>query len=260
MAIYWLYARVSTQHQADSGLGLEAQTAALQRYADFREWPPDARRMVTDAGYSGSNMQRPGLVGLLEQAQHGDTILTHRYDRISRSTRDYLNLVHDMSLRGIAMANVDPDLDSGSPYGAAMVTVLMAMAELERDISRFRTKEAMQARKANGLPVGKPPFGYRWDDQGAHVVDPREVQILCLLWYHQYHHSLQALADMLERKALFSRAGTPYTRQGIRSLKAYLPALPDILQDYRDQYPERPEAVTAISRALQYHLDPIQPP
>jgi DNA invertase Pin-like site-specific DNA recombinase len=153
------YLRVSTADQADSGLGLAAQRAAVERTA-AREGVTIAG-WFTDAAVSGTVApdDRPGMAAALETlADHGAGVLiAAKIDRVSRSTVDSLQLADRAQREGWRLVTAD-GFDSGddSPAARLRLSIQAAANQWERDIIAMRTREAMAALKAQGVQLGHP--------------------------------------------------------------------------------------------------------
>jgi len=153
------YLRVSTADQADSGLGLDAQRAAVERAA-AREGLTIAG-WFTDAGVSGTVApdNRPGMAAALETlADHGAGVLVAaKLDRVSRSTVDGLQLAERAQREGWRMVTAD-GFDSGddSPVSRLMFSIQASVSQWERDTIAMRTREALAALKARGVQLGHP--------------------------------------------------------------------------------------------------------
>src|SRR5215475_4777049 len=127
MAVFG-YARVSTDGQT-----LEAQLSALKDAACDK---------VFAEKVSGAKTDRVELGRLLKALQPGDTLVVTRLDRLARSTRDLLNILHDLGQRQIGFRSlVDTWADTTTPHGRLMLTVLGGLAEFERELIRARTGE-----------------------------------------------------------------------------------------------------------------------
>jgi DNA invertase Pin-like site-specific DNA recombinase len=152
------YLRVSTHEQAESGAGLAAQRASIQAYADRAGLTVSA--WLTDAGVSGSiaPSDRPALGQALELLSRCRTgvLLIAKADRIARKAADLLHLRDLTERQGWTLSAADGSVDWSTPHGRAMTTVLGAFAELERDLIRSRTREALAARRAEGVVLGRP--------------------------------------------------------------------------------------------------------
>lgn len=151
------YARVSTAKQ-----DLERQIDALTQTGIPRT------RIYIDKK-SGATTNRPGLTAALEYARDGDTIVVHTLDRLGRTVRDTLNLIHDLRERGIGVRNLaDPiKIDSANPEDpmAALALVLLALfGQMERTYTLERAAHARAVATTNGRRTGRPT-----------VVDPTKL-------------------------------------------------------------------------------------
>ena len=143
------YARVSTAKQ-----DLDRQIDAL------REVGIAADRIYVDKK-SGSTVNRPGLNAVLEYARDGDVIVVHTLDRLGRTVRDTLNLIHDLAERGVGVRNLaDPiKVDSSNPNDpmAQLAVVLLALfGQMERTYTVERAAHARAVATAKGRRVGRP--------------------------------------------------------------------------------------------------------
>jgi DNA invertase Pin-like site-specific DNA recombinase len=143
------YARVSTTKQ-DLERQVDALTAA--GVAPDRIWLDKK---------SGATTDRPGLTALLPYARPGDVIVVHTLDRLGRTVRDTLNLIHDLTDRGIGLRNLaDPikvdTADPADPMGQLAVVLLALFAQMERTYTVERATHARAVATANGRRVGRP--------------------------------------------------------------------------------------------------------
>ena len=143
------YARVSTAKQ-----DLERQIDAL------RQAGIDPQRIYVDKK-SGSTVDRPGLQAALAYARDGDVIVVHTLDRLGRTVRDTLNLIHDLDARGVGVRNLaDPiKIDSSNPedpMGQLAVVLLALFGQMERTYTLERAAHARAVATAKGRRVGRP--------------------------------------------------------------------------------------------------------
>jgi len=146
-----LYARVSTAEQTT-----ENQLADLRTYAQRRGWV--VIEEYVDAGVSGTRESRPALDRLMVAARRRefDVVAVWRFDRFARSTKHLVNALDEFQHLGLSFVSYQENLDLGSPMGAAMFTIIAAIARLERDIIADRVKSGMRRAKASGKAVGRP--------------------------------------------------------------------------------------------------------
>ena len=143
------YARVSTVKQ-----DLDRQIDALRGVGIAAE------RIYVDKK-SGSTVDRPGLRAVLDYARDGDVIVVHTLDRLGRTVRDTLNLIHDLAARGVGVRNLaDPiKVDSSNPEDpmAQLSVVLLALfGQMERTYALERAAHARAVATAKGRRVGRP--------------------------------------------------------------------------------------------------------
>ena len=137
------YARVSTTDQ-NPQLQLDALEAA------------GATRIFTDHGVSGSTASRPHLDACLDHLREGDVLTVWKLDRLGRNTQHVLAVVDDLTSRGIGFRSLTEGLHTGGPMGTAMLTIMAAFAQLERDTMIERTRAGLAAAAANGRKGGRP--------------------------------------------------------------------------------------------------------
>lgn len=138
------YARVSTRSQGES---LAAQSAALRAAG--------AERVYEDT-ISGARSARPGLDTALSHAvRDGDVLMVTRLDRLGRSTLDTLRTVQHLDAQGVTLRALDLDLDTASPSGRLVVSVLASLAQWERETMIERTREGLAHARAQGRTGGR---------------------------------------------------------------------------------------------------------
>lgn len=149
----------STEEQASSGLGLEAQGESIQRYADAHGWD-----MVwyEDAGLSAKSLDRPQLqaaltrLHVLPKHRDVDGLLVAKLDRLWRSVHDFSGILRLATTRKWAVVAIDLGVDTSTPTGKLVANVMMTVAEWEREVIRERTSAAMKAAKRRGQWFGFP--------------------------------------------------------------------------------------------------------
>ncbi len=151
------YLRVSTEEQANSGLGLAAQEAAIRAECDRRGVPLVA--LHTDAGVTGKSLARPGLSEALAALDRGEgsVLVVSKLDRLTRSVHDASGLMMTAERGGWGLVALDVAVDTTTPQGAAMAHVLATFAELERKLIGQRTRDALAVRRAEGVQLGRRP-------------------------------------------------------------------------------------------------------
>ena len=146
-----LYTRVSTQDQST-----DLQTSDLRRYCEQRGL--QIYKGYCDQGISGTKDKRPALNELMEDARKRkfDAVLCWRFDRFARSTKHLITALEEFNHLGIDFISYQENIDTSSPLGKAMFTIVSAIAELERSIILERVKSGIRKAKENGKRLGRP--------------------------------------------------------------------------------------------------------
>jgi len=145
-----LYARVSTEGQDP-----EVQLVALRAHAAQRGWQVVE---FVDRGVSGTKKRRPALDRLMKATWAGEfqIVLVWRFDRFARSVKHLVAALETFRSLHIGFVSLQEQLDTSTPIGQAMFTIIGAMAQLERDIIRERVKAGLEPAKARGVRLGRP--------------------------------------------------------------------------------------------------------
>jgi DNA invertase Pin-like site-specific DNA recombinase len=146
------YARTSTRDQ----------NADLQRNALAAA---GITKVYADEGVSGTLASRPELDRLMDRLEEGDEVVVWKLDRIGRNTRNVLELIEQITVRGSSFRSLTEGISTTGPMGRAMLTIMSAFAELERDTIVERTRAGLDAARAKGKIGGRPS-----------VVDPKKLE------------------------------------------------------------------------------------
>ena len=147
-----LYCRASTADQNPETQLLDLRQMAKQRgYEIVHEF--------TDV-ISGAKAKRPGLDQLLTDARRRrfDVVLVAAFDRVARSVRHFLEVLDELNHLGIEFVSFRENIDTGGPLGRAVVVIVGAIAELERDLIRERVRAGMRRAKLEGRRIGRAPL------------------------------------------------------------------------------------------------------
>ena len=148
-----LYMRVST---ANKDQKTDSQRLALEDYCKLKGY--QIVGIYEDVGQSGSKQSRPQLDRLMEDAKRGDfsTCVVFRFDRFARSTKHLLSALEEFKKLKISFVSISEAVDTSSPLGEALFTIVGAISQLELDILRERIRSGLQAARAKGKIFGKP--------------------------------------------------------------------------------------------------------
>lgn len=148
-----LYARVSTNGK---GQDPEVQLRELRDYCARRGWEVTGK--YVDVGISGSKDSRPELNRLMADAKrrHFDAVVVHRFDRFARSVSHLLRALEEFKALGIEFVSLSEQMDTSTPTGKMVFTVLGAVAELERSLIAERVRAGLRNARAKGRKLGRP--------------------------------------------------------------------------------------------------------
>jgi DNA invertase Pin-like site-specific DNA recombinase len=218
---------VSTQDQADSGLGLEAQQTIIAAAAQRLNVSVVAT--FTDAGLSGSLglEHRPGLADSLNLLQRGDVLLVAKRDRIARDAFVAVLVEREVARKGARIISAAGEgTETDDPAAVFTRRILDAVSELERALIASRTRAAMAEARKRGQRVGRIPFGHRLADDGVHLVLDAEEQAILreIHFWRTRGYALTTIADELNSRGLRNRQGREWRRSFVGQLLERHPA------------------------------------
>lgn len=229
-----IYTRVSTGMQAADGCSLDVQERELRGYA---EYVLGARQeditVYVEAGVSAKDtVHRPVYQQMMEAVRAGrhTHILVYKLDRLSRSVIDTLSVFEQMDRLGVKIVSKSEQIDTGSPAGRLMLTMLSALAAMEREQTGERVRSVMCSRASVGTwNGGRVPYGYRYVSEskletlknagenveginpGFYVRDD-ESEIVARI-YGQYlkEKSVTAIVQTLNQDGITTRSGKQWS-------------------------------------------------
>ena len=172
-----IYVRVSTKDQS-----VDMQLNDIEGYS--KERGLNIFNIYKDSGVSGTKETRPALGELMNDAKKRkfDMVLVWRFDRFARSTKHLVTALHEFRHLGIDFISFQENIDTSSPLGEAIFTIISAMSKLERDIIAERVKGGLRKAKANGKKLGRP----------KNIVDTEKV-----IEYRKQNKSIRQIASEL---------------------------------------------------------------
>ncbi|OJG78156.1 hypothetical protein RV10_GL001644 [Enterococcus pallens] len=149
--------------QAEEGYSIDEQIDKLKKYCEIKEWT--IAKVYKDGGFSGSNIERPALLNMIDDAKQRkfDTVIVYRLDRLSRSQKDTLYLIEDVfSKYGVTFVSLSENFDTNTAFGKAIVGILAVFAQLEREQIRERLMMGKVGRAKSGKAMAWSnfPYGY----------------------------------------------------------------------------------------------------
>ena len=153
-----IYARVSTPDQHLENQILDLRKLAAQRGSEVVH-------EYCDRGISGSKAKRPGLDSMMADARRGEfsVVLVAAFDRIARSTKNFLEIVDELGSLGIEFFSAREAIDTSGPMGRMFITMVGSIAEIERSLIVERIKAGMRRARLEGQRLGRAPLNINHD-------------------------------------------------------------------------------------------------
>ncbi len=164
-----LYSRVSTQLQVNDGVSLDVQERQLIQAAELAGFT--RYELIREEGRSGKSISgRPALSEALKRLDSGEAqaLFVTRIDRLARSTKDFLSIIDRANTNNWRLVMLDLNLDTSSYQGRFVVTIMSALAEMERGIIAARQKDVHKDRRERGIVWGV--------DMGPKNKTPEEIK------------------------------------------------------------------------------------
>jgi DNA invertase Pin-like site-specific DNA recombinase len=223
------YLRVSTDEQARSGLGMDAQLDAIQKAVGI------VQSVYRDEGYSGSNPKRPALHQALSALDKGDILAVAKRDRLSRDMMLALWIEKEAKRRGAKIVSAAGEgTESEEPTAVLMRRIVDAFAEYEKNVIGARTAAALEQKRARGEKTGGDvPFGWMLEATERHIdvhsttkkLQPHREEQEALKLMRDLHAeglSLRKIGAELESRGVKTKTGK--TRWNPNSIKQVLEA------------------------------------
>ena len=220
-----LYARVSTDMQAEAGKSIAAQLSEMRTYAQRHGW--EVVQEFVDPGYSGTAMDRPGLNDLRATVQAGtlDIVVVHELSRLSRRLFDTFELLEFFGQHQVGFASVkDRDFDFTSPTDRLFLTFLAALNQYYVDLLKMHTRKSKKQRSRTGLyNASTPPYGYRHtgdaDTPPVIVLEEAEAVREMFQKYATGKYSYQDIAEWLSQDAGYTtREGNNFSKDTVADM------------------------------------------
>ncbi|QZP09127.1 recombinase family protein [Caenibius sp. WL] len=231
-----VYTRKSTEEGLEQAFNsLDAQREACAAYVLSQRhegWMllPD---LYDDGGYTGSNMDRPGLQQLLADVRNGkiDVIVVYKVDRLTRSLADFAKIVEVLDASGASFVSVTQAFNTTNSMGRLTLNVLLSFAQFEREVIAERIRDKVAASKARGMWMGGSlPLGYTAIDKKLVIVPDEAATVRHIMGRYLASSSVRELLVELRRDGVVSkrvlkrnggtRGGVPFSRGAVYHLLA----------------------------------------
>lgn len=213
------YTRVSSDSQADN-TSLEEQHKRIKSYCDAMGH--ELIETFEEVGSGKNTEERPQFNKALNALNDkGDGIIALKLDRIARSTRDVLTLVEDsLQPENKALVLLDLNVDTSTPTGKMILSVMASVAELERHKINERTQGGRKAKAdKGGYAYGSPRFGYTSNENKELEENEEEQEIIEIIRkHHKAGKSLRKIANYLNENGYRSKQGKDWKHTSVKSV------------------------------------------
>ena len=206
-----LYGRVSTDLQSETSVN--EQVRRCKQYASSKDW--EIVGEYTDVG-SGMNTEREGFQEMMEKVGDWDVAIAYKLDRFHRSSANAQVWAKELNESGKNFVALDFDIDTTSVHGRLIFTILTALAEMEVELTKERTKMGLEGVKNDGRHVGRPPYGYdsvyartgEDKDKGILEINSEEADVVQTIFdLKDKEYNLSDIANNLTISGILTRSG-----------------------------------------------------
>ena len=205
-----LYRRISTLTQLEKGYSLEAQLERMLAYCKAKDY--EVVMNIEDPGYSGANLERPGIARIIEAVQNKvvDIVLVYKLDRLSRSQKDVLYMIEDVFLPNkVDFVSISENFDTTTPAGRAMIGLLSVFSQLEKEniTERFMSGRQQRARRSLWHGGGTEPIGYDYIDGHLEVNKEEAYQVKLVYEMYAAGSSMTEIAEHMQKQDYQTKHG-----------------------------------------------------
>jgi site-specific DNA recombinase len=209
---------IYTRKSSEEGLEQEFNSLAAQREAceafirsQRNEGWVLARTRYDDGGFSGGNLERPALQGLLADLRAGriDIVVVYKVDRLTRSLTDFARLVEIFDAQGVSFVSVTQQFNTTSSMGRLTLNVLLSFAQFEREVTGERIRDKIAASKKKGLWMGgNVPLGYDANERTL-ILNPAEAEtVRCIFALYRQLGCVRRVKEEADRLGLRTKRST----------------------------------------------------
>ena len=218
------YIRVSTDEQVKLGISLDVQESKIRDYIKLNDIDPDKTVILRDEGESGKNLRRESVQELIRRVEKGEVnaVIIYKLDRLCRNTLDMLNLIQKFDKHGVAFHSITERIDTKTAMGKFFITILSALAQMERDMISERTKTALNYKRSQGGLAGGVPYGFTSNGKKKSAIlikaNTEQMILKTILETRNAGGSYNKIANELNRQGIPSRCNGKWYPQTIKSI------------------------------------------
>ena len=212
-----IYTRKSSEEGLEQSFNsLQAQREACEAYvlSQKHEGWQVLPTLYDDGGFSGGNMERPGLKQLLADISSGrvSTVVVYKVDRLTRSLTDFARIVETFDARGVSFVSVTQQFNTTTSMGRLTLNVLLSFAQFEREVTGERIRDKVAASKKKGMWMGgNIPLGYDLKDRNLIINSQEAAQVRLIFREYVRLGSVFELYEWLKDKGIRSKVRTAST-------------------------------------------------
>lgn len=216
-----VYTRVSTEEQTRKDYNsLESQDEHCQKYIDLKKhegW--EYTDTYSDPGYTGGNLNRPGLAALRRDAQlrKFDMVVCYKIDRLTRSLKDFYVVWEELEKTNVGFSASSQEINTATSQGKLMLNMLLSFAQYEREINSERVRDKMAQKAAKGHWTGGwVPYGYDYDTSKKLLVPNVEEAAAINLIFEMFaeRNGQKKIANYLNSAGYRTKARTKVAEDG----------------------------------------------
>src|SRR5271166_1751700 len=217
-----LYARVSTALQST---GLETQVRVLRQYLEQNEIKD--YQIYMDENVSGTKNSRPGLDEMMKAVRNGEigTVVVPAFSRFARSTTHLLNALSTFKAKNVGFVSLSEKIDTSTPVGVAIFSILAAVSQLERDLIAERVRNGLANARAKGKHIGRVKL--RDSDLIRKLrkagLTYRAISVIAKCSHGSVHAEL--VAQKKEQKVLSAKLALEHKKVNVEDLKEAAPVI-----------------------------------
>ncbi len=203
------YIRVSTTHQAQDGVSLEAQRSKIESWCAANDYELVA--VHDDSGISGKRADnRPGLEkSVTDVCKVKGALVVYSLSRMSRSVRDAIGISERLNASGADLVSLSEQIDTTSPSGRLIFNIFSSLSQFERELVSQRTKDSLTWKRQNGERLGNCPYGYTGNESGMLVKhDAEQANVSLIKELRNSGAKLKEIQGELERRGIVNRGGS----------------------------------------------------
>ena len=215
-----LYARVSTDEQAQEGYSLDAQLDVMRAYCDIHEL--EIAGEYVDDGYSGTNIRRNAYNFMFSpnERKKWDVLIVMKMDRIHRNSRNFMDMMQDLNRHKQQFISTYDRIDTSTAVGRFAMDMIQRIAQLESEQIGERTYMGMREKAESfaGILGFNAPFGYSFED-GKLVIVEDEAEIVREI-YNRYQNgsTMDEIAFYLNTNHLLTKNNNPWNKYNLRTV------------------------------------------